>query len=88
MFLNKIIIKRPKENSKPANANKKKEVDNKFISSFNEPKQTDSTYKITQTISEYNNKLNKLFEFKKNRNNDSQNIVFQNINQLCIKLYL
>ena len=37
MFLNKIIIKRPKENSKPANANKKKEVDNKIQKAIDNP---------------------------------------------------
>lgn len=86
--MNNIIISKPKENSKPAKANKKKEVDNKLISSFKEPKNTDKTYSITQTISEYKIRLNKLLEFKKNKNNDNQKIEFQNTNQLCIKFNL
>jgi hypothetical protein len=83
-----MIIKRPKENSKPAKANKKNDVDIKFMSSFNEPNKTDKTYKTTHTISEYKIKLNKLLEFKKNKNKDNQKIEFQNTNQLCIIFYL
>ena len=63
-------------------------MDIKFISSFKEPNRTDKTYNITQTISEYSIKLNKLFEFKKNKNKDNQKIEFQNTNQLCIIFYL
>ena len=63
--MNKIIIKSPKENSKPAKANKKKDVDIKLMSSFKEPNITDKTYKTTHTISEYKIKLSKLLEFKK-----------------------
>lgn len=88
MFLNKIIIKRPNENSKPANANKKNDVDIKLMSSFKEPNKTDKTYNTTHTISEYNIKLNKLLEFKKNKNKDNQKIEFQKTNQLCIIFYL
>jgi hypothetical protein len=58
------------------------------MSSFKEPNKTDNTYKTTQTISEYRIKLNKLLEFKKNKNKDNQKIKFQKINQLCIKLNL
>ena len=83
-----MIIKRPKENSKPAKASKKNDVDIKLISSFNEPNITDKTYRITHTISEYKIKLNKLLEFKKNKNKDNQKIEFQKTNQLCIKFYL
>ena len=86
--MNKIIIKSPKENSKPAKANKKKDVDIKLMSSFKEPNITDKTYKTTHTISEYKIKLSKLLEFKKNKNKDNQKIEFQKTNQLCIKFYL
>ena len=86
--MNKIIINKPNENSKPAKPNKKKEVDNKFISSFKDHKKTDITNKIIHVKSEYKSKLNKLFEFKKNKKKESQNKLFQNINQLCIKNYL
>jgi hypothetical protein len=58
------------------------------MSSFKEPKKTDKTYNITQTISEYKIKLNKLLEFKKNKNKDNQKIEFQKTNQLCINFYL
>ena len=77
MFLNKTIINKPIENSKPASPNKKKEVDNKFMSSFKEPKKTDIKYKIIHTNSEYNNKVNILFEFKKNKKNENQKKVFK-----------
>ena len=88
MFLNRIIINKPKENSKPAKASKKKDVESKLISSFKEPNNTDKTYKTTHTISEYKIKLNRLLEFKKNKNKDNQKIKFQKINQLCIKYCL
>ena len=83
-----MIIKSPNENSKPASANKKNEVDIKLISSFKEPSNKDKTYKTTHTTSEYKIKLKRLLEFKKNKKMDSQKIEFQKTNQLCITLYL
>jgi len=52
MFLNKIINKKPRENSKPARANKKNVVHNKRISSLQPQRSTVKQYKIIQTNSE------------------------------------
>lgn len=82
--LNNIIIKKPIENSKPAKANKKKVVDNKSNSSFNDPETTLMVYKIAQTSSEYKRILKKLDEFSKNEKTDNQKIKFQKTNQICI----
>jgi hypothetical protein len=51
-FLNKIINKNPKENSKPARANKKNVVHNKRMSSLQPQRSTVKQYKIIQTNSE------------------------------------
>lgn len=82
------MINKPNENSKPASANKKNEVDNKLISSFNIPKKIEKIYSKTQIISEYNNKFNKLLALIKKKKSNIQNIVPLKAIKLCIKFYL
>lgn len=67
------------ENSNPAKANKKKDNEYKFMSSFIPPKITDITYKITQISSENNSTIKKLKLFNKNIKIEIQNTVFQKI---------
>jgi len=85
IFLNKTIINNPKENSRPANANKKNDKVYKLISSFIQPKYIEIIYKIIHINSEYNNNINKLLEFKKNIKKISQKTLFQKSNQTSKK---
>ena len=64
-FLKKIIIKKPIQNSKPAKANKKNDVDVNEISSIVMPIKIVNVYNNTQTISEYNTIAIKFTEFKR-----------------------
>ena len=86
--LNKIIISNPKENSKPANAKKKKDIEYKFMSSFILPYNKVIIYNNIHTISEYKSKEIKLFEFKKNIKKTNQNKQFQKTNQISMYKYI
>lgn len=83
-FLNNTNKRAPTENSKPAKANKKKDNEYRFISSFIPPNITDITYKMTQISSENKSTDKKLKLFSKNINIEIQNAVFQKISHDCI----
>ena len=64
-FLNRTSNSIPIENSKPAKANKKKEIEYRFKSSIRLPLNIDITYNITQTNSEKSKTDKKLNLLKK-----------------------
>lgn len=74
----------PNENSKPAKANKKKDIENKFISSTTLPLIIVIVYKITHINSEINKIDKKLYLLNTKINTDTQKRVFQKITQDCI----
>ena len=88
IVLNRTTINKPNENSKPAKANKKKDTEYKFISSFILPYKRVNMYKRIHIISEYNNSVNKLLEFKKKIKKINQKVQFQKTNQISINFYL
>ena len=63
-FLKSVNSRIPIENSKPARANKKKDIEYKFMSSFKLPLKTEIVYKTTHNISENNNIFKKFVLLK------------------------
>ena len=82
-FLNRTSNSIPIENSKPAKANKKKEIEYRFKSSIRLPLNIDITYNITQTNSEKSKTDKKLNLLKKKIIKEIQKTEFQKINQDC-----
>lgn len=76
-FLNKVNKRIPIENSRPAIANKKKDIEYKLISSFKLPLKTESVYRVTHKISENRSMLKKLDLLKINTKTANQKKVFQ-----------
>lgn len=83
--LNKIVIIKPIQNSKPAKANKKKVVEVSVRSSLIVPTIETYMYKTTHIISEYNIIVNKFLEFKRNIKVVNQNKNVQKLIQVNIK---
>lgn len=82
-FLKRTNNSIPIENSKPAKANKKKEIEYRFKSSIRLPLNIDIIYNITQTNSEKSKTDKKLNLLKKKIIKEIQKIEFQKINQDC-----
>jgi len=78
----KIVIIKPMQNSRPARANKKKDVDVNTKSSFIVPIIATYEYKITQIISEYIIIVTKFLELIKNIEVDSQNSKTKKLTQV------
>ena len=79
-FLKRINISIPIENSNPANANKKKDIEYKFISSFKLPLNIEIIYNVTHIISEKSKIAKKLVLLKIKTVKDNQNKEFQKTN--------
>jgi len=82
-FLKRTSNSIPIENSKPAKANKKKEIEYRFKSSIRLPLNIDITYNITQTNSEKSKTDKKLNLLKKKIIKEIQKTELQKINQDC-----
>ena len=72
-FLKKIVIIKPTQNSKPAKARRRNDVDISTTSSLITPTIVVYEYNSTHIISENNIIVNKLILFSKNINNVNQN---------------
>jgi len=83
-FLNITKSNIPNENSNPAKASKKKDIENKFISSTILPLMMVIVYKITHINSEISKIDKKLYLLNTKINIDIQKKVFQKINHDCI----
>ena len=83
-FLNKIVIIKPIQNSKPASASKKNVVDVNVRSSLIVPTTETYIYKTTHIISEYNIIVNKFLELNKNIKVVNQNRNVQKLTQVNI----
>jgi hypothetical protein len=85
-FLKTIVIIKPIQNSKPANANKKKVVDVKTKSSLIVPVTATYKYKTTHIISEYKTIVNIFLDLNKKNIEVNQNINVQKLTQVNTRL--
>ena len=86
-FLNITNNNIPNENSKPAKASKKKDIENRFTSSTILPLIIVIVYKITHISSEINKIDKKLYLLNTKINTDIQKRVFQKITQDWILIF-
>jgi hypothetical protein len=81
-FLKNIVIIKPIQNSRPAKASKKNDVEVSIKSSLIVPVIVVYVYKITHVISEYNIIVIKFLLFSKNIKDDNQNKKVQKLIQV------